>query len=80
MNKRDTGDDSALDTLFNNEIQKIDINSEEYFNAYIDLQGLCAVSLVELDGVVLEGKPELGVYKYKNHTLIFDSVENIIKF
>jgi len=46
----------------------------------IDLQGVCAVSLVELDGVVLDGRPDLGVFKYNNHTLIFDSVEAIVKF
>lgn len=62
------------------DIITIDINDPEYYNLYIDLQGICIVTLVDNDGAVIDGKPELGVHKYKNLSLIFDSSESIAKF
>lgn len=62
------------------EIIAVDINDPEYYNLQIDLQGICIVTLVDSEGAVVDGKPELGVHKYKNLSLIFDSVDAINKF
>lgn len=38
------------------------------------------MTLVDSEGAVIDGKPELGVHKFKNLSLIFDSVDAITKF
>jgi len=69
-----------LNNMFSNDITRIESNSNEYYNGYVDLQGICPVSLVDMNGVVLEGNPEYGLYKFRNQTYIFNNIQNIVKF
>lgn len=55
-------------------------NTPEFLQTPLDLAGFSIVSLVDQDGLLLNGKHNLGVFKYEDYMLVFHSHKEIRKF
>lgn len=43
----------------------------------LDYLGFCLWSIVKKDGLLIPGKPNLGVYRYKDKSCVFSSQKGI---
>ena len=46
----------------------------------LDYLGFCLWSIVSRDGLLIPGKPSLGVYRYKDKNCVFSSEKSINEF
>jgi hypothetical protein len=57
-----------------------ELNTPDFMHIPLDYQGFCIWSLAKRDGLLLPGKPNLGVVRYKDMHLVFASVSAIAEF
>jgi hypothetical protein len=55
-------------------------NTADFMQLPLDYHGFCVWSLVEADGLLIPGKPSLGVVKYHEKHLVFTSADALIAF
>lgn len=54
-------------------------NTPDFMHIPLDFLGFCLVNIVE-EGLLMPGKPNLGVFKYKDKYCVFADQESIEKF
>lgn len=55
-------------------------NTADFMQLPLDYHGFCIWSLVEADGLLIPGKPSLGVVRYREKHLVFRSEEGLVAF
>ena len=55
-------------------------NTPDFMQTPLDYLGFCVWSIVSKDGLLIPGKPSLGVYRYKDRNCVFNSETAINDF
>eukprot|EP00350_Pseudokeronopsis_sp_OXSARD2_P011032 CAMPEP_0170554982 /NCGR_PEP_ID=MMETSP0211-20121228/12854_1 /TAXON_ID=311385 /ORGANISM="Pseudokeronopsis sp., Strain OXSARD2" /LENGTH=131 /DNA_ID=CAMNT_0010864459 /DNA_START=1096 /DNA_END=1491 /DNA_ORIENTATION=- len=69
--------DSSL--IGNNIIRLMPNSTPDFMHIPLDFLGFCLVNIVE-EGLLMPGKPNLGVFKYKEKYCVFSDEDSIEKF
>mmetsp|Transcript_1685 Transcript_1685/g.1140 ORF Transcript_1685/g.1140 Transcript_1685/m.1140 type:complete len:160 (-) Transcript_1685:217-696(-) len=69
--------DSSL--MGNNIIRLMPNSTPDFMHIPLDYLGFCLVNIVE-EGLLMPGKPNLGVFKYKEKYCVFSEEQSIEKF
>ena len=63
-----TEESSVVD---NNIIRLMPNTTPDFMHIPLDFLGFCLYTIVEKDGLLMPGKPNLGVFKYKDRYCVF---------